>query len=428
MDHRAPVRVRIPRVLLRDGGPELAGYLAAELGDLIASALASARGRKTAAVELAEALRLHADDPGLARAAAKLREFAQPYRVAGTGLIDAFATLAARGMATEPDREHRLTALRRLIDWCWQTASATVAAEARELIVAERRRDGGPELLYELRALVREISFDGKSTRDVAPLVAEMLDLSTRLSTEGRMEAADLVCVNRTALKACEHLQGPRAALDASARFVELAGEWCPPDDPAHLPLVEKALDEHISRLLALDRLDEAIDHSRRLVDRYLLLVTTSRDVNLGDAAIAVDRHAHLLDRAERSEEAVEASARAIALGEEAEDFPRQAGLLRFHADRLLVVGRESEAIEVAVRAVEAGERAGSPLETAFSLGDLVVKLLEAERPDEALDWSRRSLAAWSELVDGGVEIAPRNLAIALTNHEAARLAKEAGR
>lgn len=409
---------RIPRKLLDDGGPALAAHLTEHLGRLLTDAVVA--GRRTRALELADALRSGADDPGLARAAAELREFHGANRVVvGTGLIEAFTRLAARGMLAEPDRETRLASLERLARWSFQPATAGASAEVRELLVAERRAEGGTPLLRELTTLAQTIALPFRAEcseelrNNIAAYVDEILDLSEDPALDEADPLPGLMRRGLVALSALHSLQGAKGALAASARLVTLVETRTAPGVPEDLPPLEKVIDKHISRLLELDRLDDAIACSRRLLDRYESL---GAGVDPGAAAINHDRHAHLLDRAERHEEALEASERAIAIGAKAENFGRLAGLLRFHSDRLLAVGRESEAIEVAKRAVEAGERAESPLETAFSLGDLTAKLLDADRDDEAYDWSRRTLRAWGELLNDGVEIAGRNLAAAMMN------------
>ncbi|GIG66608.1 hypothetical protein [Phytomonospora endophytica] len=332
------------------------GRALTDLADAIGAAGAG-DGDQAAAV-LAETLRRHGDDPELARSAEELGQSRAP-----TALAAAFLRSAARGF---PADGAPTSALESLAGWFSRNGEFAAAADVWTVVVAGLP-DADERRPKALRALVTSLA-----------------------------EAAD------------------RDGSDVDARIVTAVEDLLArTGDLARYAFAERVVDGQIARLLAADRLDEAIGHSHRLRDRYGLVP----GADPGDAAILHDRHAHLLGLAARPEESFAASERAIALAESVRPypFPRLPGLLRFHSNRLLTLGREEEAIAVAFGAVEAAEHGDSPLETAYSLSDAAAKLINAGHA-EAADWSRRAVDAWLELDADGVGEAPADLAIALMN------------
>ncbi|MEV0643789.1 hypothetical protein AB0I28_00860 [Phytomonospora sp. NPDC050363] len=403
----------------------LADFTAARLGVLLADAVWArvSEGDDGPAETLAAALGRCAGFGELDRAAAYLPGFPADDGGAMFAVALALYRAALRGTLAEPDPSARLELLSRLMTWSRERYQLETTAEVQSHLVDQYRALSGPdpdlvrpelaEALVELIETAVEV-FDETDEDDPAhgaeldrrltEWSEELLELCLDLAERGPAPPAGVVRWLRRATEALQEKSGSTVAAAFSARALESLSRWTPPRSAAELSSLQELLSCHVGILRFLDRVDEALRHSQRLLHWYEPLLAADPVVDLRKAAAAFERHAALLTRAGLPHAAVAASERVIDICERAADGsaqgPRErlATALRNHADRLRALGELDAARTPSARAVAVREELHAVPALAQDLG-LHSRLLADLRDHEgARAAAERAVAVWKEV------------------------------
>ncbi|MGJ6964832.1 tetratricopeptide repeat protein [Streptosporangium sp. G11] len=207
-----------------------------------------------------------------------------------------------------------------------------------------------------------------------------------------------------------DHSATPEERLAISEELVPLRRALTDRDRDRHLPDLAVALGNLTLALARAGRYAEAVSEGEEEIRLWRELVDRDREANLPDLALSLDNLALGYSKTGRHAEAVAAGEQAVRLRRELAVPAELAGSLRKLATRLMDAGRPEEALD-RLRELAGLDRAtGLPL-LADALTDHATRLADAGRPAEALVTSEEAVRLSRELAR------PSYLATALNNH-----------